>query len=67
MTVKLYRTITGACDNGVQNWLRTNNIPFKVIDNETIEEKPITAEELLPLLEKTEAYGLNKIKSLINW
>jgi hypothetical protein len=67
MTVKLYRTITGACDNGVQNWLRTNNIPFKVIDNETIEENPITAEELLPLLEETKAYGLEKIKTLINW
>jgi hypothetical protein len=67
ITVKLYRLLTGACDNGVQQWLKTNNIPFKVVDNETIEEKPITAEELLPLLEETKAYGLNKIKSLINW
>ncbi len=66
-TVKYYRLLTGACDNGVQNWMRNNNIPFKVVDGETVEEKPIAAKELLPMLEKTNAYGLDKVKQLVNF
>jgi hypothetical protein len=53
---------SGVVPANLKKWI--NEIQF---DIETIEEKPITAEELLPLLEETKAYGLNKIKSLINW
>jgi len=52
---QLYRLITGACELGTNNWINKNNIQ--------VEE--ISVKELIPLLEKTNAYGLNKIKSLV--
>ena len=51
----LYRAITGACELGTNNWIKQNNIQ--------VEE--ISVRELIPLLEKTNAYGLNKIKNLV--
>jgi len=56
MTDNYYRLITGACEMGVKNWRESNNI--------TVDE--ITVEELLPLLEKSNAYGVEKFKSLIS-
>ena len=67
LTVKYYRLLTGACDSGCRNWMQNNNIPFKVVDNSTVELEPIKAKDLLPLLQKTNAYGLQKIKELINF
>ena len=55
MTDNYYRLITEACEIGVKNWKENNGI--------TVDE--ITVKELLPILEKTNAYGLEKIKSLI--
>ena len=72
MTVKHYRLITGACDNGVRSWMRENNIPFKVLnagtdEEETVEESPMLAEDLLPILEESNAYGLDNFLKLINF
>jgi hypothetical protein len=44
-----------------------NDIPYKIVDNETVELEPIIAKNLLPLLEKTNAYGLDKFKELITF
>ena len=66
-TVKYYRLLTGACDNGCRKWMQDNNIPFKIVGEDTVEVKPISAKELLPILEKSNAYGLEKIKSLITF
>ena len=66
-TVKYYRLLTGACDEGVQSWMRNNNIPFKIVEGETVEESPIKANDLLPMLEESNAYGIEKIKSLITF
>jgi len=52
---ELYRLITGACELGTDNWIKNNNIQ--------VEE--ISVRELIPLLEKTKAYGLDQIKSVI--
>ena len=52
-----YRIITGACEFGVNDWMQKNGV--------TKEE--ITAGELLPLLEKTSAYGLDRFKSLVTF
>jgi hypothetical protein len=52
-----YRIITGACEFGVNEWMKNNGV--------TKEE--ITAGELLPLLEKTGAYGLDRFKRLITF
>ena len=69
ITVNHYRTVTGACDFGVRDFLTRNNIPFKVENpntssERTVEEKPMKAKDLLPILEKTNAYGLSRFKQL---
>ena len=66
-TVKYYRLLTGACDSGCRSWMKNNNIPFKVVGEDTVEEKPIKAKDLLPILEKSNAYGFEKFKSLITF
>ena len=55
MTDNHYRLVTGACELGVKEWKKQNHVNVS----------EITLRELLPLLEKTNAYGLSKIKSLI--
>ena len=47
--------------------MQQHNIPFDVIEGNTVEKKPITAKELLPLLEKSNAYGIERFKSLITF
>ena len=64
-TVMYYRTLTGACDSGCRSWMQQNGIQYKEVDGRTEELKPITAKELLPLLEKTRPYGFEKFKSLL--
>ena len=55
ITVQYYRIITGASKLGCKKWMEQNNI--------TKEE--IRAEELLTLLEKTSAYGVDRFKKLM--
>ena len=64
LTVKYYRLITGACDSGTRDFMQRNGLEFEVIDGETKEINPIKAKDLLPLLEKNNAYGFEKLKSL---
>ena len=56
LTIQYYRLITGACEFGVKEWMSNNKI-----------DEGITAKELLPILEKTNAYGLSKFKQLITF
>ena len=67
LTVMHYRTITGACDIGCRDFMQRNSIPFKVENNKTIEVNPIKAKDLLPLLEKNNAYGIERFRSLITF
>ena len=55
--IRYYRLITGACELGVRSWMQQNGIT----------NEKITAKELLPILQKTNAYGLDKFKSLIKF
>jgi hypothetical protein len=55
ITRQYYRIITGACELGVDSWMNENKV--------TKEE--ITVRELLPILEKTNAYGLSNFKKVI--
>jgi protein tyrosine/serine phosphatase len=57
ITIQYYRLITGACELGVKQWMSNN----KMI------KESYKASELLPILEKTNAYGLDKFKSLITF
>ena len=56
VTVKHYRLITGACEFGVKDWMQRNEV-----------KEGLTAKELLPILERTNAYGLDKFKSLVKF
>ncbi len=56
LTIKYYRLLTGACEFGVNEWMKSNNI-----------NEGILAKDILPLLEKTNAYGLEKFKRLITF
>ncbi len=56
LTIQYYRLLTGACEFGVKEWMSNNKI-----------SEGITAKELLPILERTNAYGLSKFKSLVKF
>ena len=47
--------------------MRENNIEFNLIDGEAVETEKIKAKDLLPMLEKSNAYGLDKFKLLIQF
>jgi len=66
-TVKYYRLITGACDLGVRGFMQKHKIPFTIEGDDTVETKPIKAVELLPILRKDNAYGLDKIENLLQF
>ena len=71
ITVEYYRIVTGACREGIRLWLTANNIPHTVTgtgDNMRVVEKtPIKAKDLLPILEKSHAWGFECFKSLITF
>ena len=67
ITVKYYRLLTGACDSGIADWMRKNGLGFKWEGNVLVEDKAIPAKDLLPILEKSNAYGLKQFKSLITF
>jgi len=55
--INYYRLITGACQHGVDYFIKQNGLKkfkYKAVD-------------LLPILEKNNAYGLEKFKSLIDF
>ena len=54
--VNYYRTVTGACEFGVRSFIDSHKL-----------KKSYKASELLPILEKNNAWGLEKIKSLITF
>ena len=54
--IKYYRMVTGACEMGIKSFIKGNKL-----------KKKYTAEELLPILEKTDAYGLSKFKELLTF
>jgi len=57
ITMQHYRIITGACELGCKSWMEQNGIS----------KEKIKASELLPILEKTNAYGLDRFKKLITF
>jgi len=67
LTVSHYRAITGACELGCKNFMEQNGIPFKVEGGKLIEIKPIKAKDLLPILDRNNAYGIERFKSLIQF
>jgi hypothetical protein len=60
--IQHYRAITGACEFGVKEWMEQN---FSEKEREAIAKKGIKAADLLPILEKTDAYGLGRFKALL--
>jgi hypothetical protein len=62
ITIQYYRIVTGACEMGVRNWI---NSVFTGKDKDHVLLSGIKAKDLLPLLEKNNAYGYEKFKSLM--
>jgi hypothetical protein len=60
--IQHYRIVTGACEFGVKNWIE-QNIPQE--KRAAILKNGIKAKDLLPMLEKTDAYGLSRFKALL--
>ena len=56
ITVEYYRIITGACEHGTKSFQEQYNL-----------KDEYSAKELLPILEKHGAYGIQNFKKLINW
>jgi hypothetical protein len=67
ITVMHYRTITGACDSGCRDFMHRNEIPYKIEGGRTVEVAPIKAKDLLPILQKSDAYGYQKFSSLVTF
>jgi len=65
MTVEKYRMITGACYFGIQDFMDKNKIPYKIVNNLPVADKPIKVSDLITILEKNNSYGVDKLKSLI--
>ena len=57
ITMQYYRIVTGACEQGCKSWMQKNEI----------KEEQIEAKDLLPILEKTNAYGLSNFKKLLTF
>ncbi len=54
--MKYYRLITGACEMGVQSFIKGNGL-----------KESYKASKLLPILEQSNAYGLSKFKELLTF
>ena len=57
ININYYRTVTGACEMGVKSWMQQNNMT----------KESYKAKDLLPILKKTNAYGYEKFKQLVNF
>ena len=57
VTVAHYRAITGACEFGVKDWMSRNGIV----------DEAMRADKLLPMLQATNAYGVDRFKELVKW
>jgi hypothetical protein len=66
MSVKHYRIITGACELGCKDFMNKNDIKYKINNENELEViDSITASELLVMLEKDNAYGLERFRELV--
>lgn len=64
ITIPYYRIVTGACEWGVRSWIDST---FTGKEKTQVLEKGIKASDLLAILEKKNAYGLEEFKSLITF
>jgi len=64
ITVKHYRLITGACELGVKSWLQET---FTDKERAEVLENGIKAKDLLPILIKKNAYGIDRFKKLVTF
>jgi hypothetical protein len=56
ITIQYYRIITGACESGAKGFMQKHNL-----------KDSYKAKDLLPILEKNNAYGVDKFKQLITF
>ena len=56
ITIDRYHAATGSCKTGIRNWMEVNGV-----------KEGLKASELLPILERKQAYGLEIFKKLITF
>jgi hypothetical protein len=64
ITMSYYRAITGACREGMKNFIEKT---FTGKQKEKVLDKGIKAKDLFPILKKSNAYGFDKFKSLVTF
>jgi len=65
VSVDLYRAVTGACYGGIESWMKANDIPLKMNGNIPKLAKKLKVKDVLDKLEKSNAYGFDRFKELI--
>jgi len=65
ITVDRYRIVTGACEYGCRQFMDKHNIKYEIENDRAVVKQEVTAKQLLEILEKDNAYGLNSFKKLI--
>jgi len=65
VSVELYRAITGACYGGIESWMKANDVPLKIKDGKPQLAKKLKVKDVYAILEKTNAYGFERFKELI--
>jgi hypothetical protein len=65
VSVELYRVITGACYNGIESWMKNQNLEYKIENEKPVLVNPLKVKDVYELLEKTNAYGFDRFKELV--
>lgn len=64
ITPKYYHIVTGSCEMGIASWIDST---FNEKEKAKILDKGIKAKDLFPILEKKNAYGFERFKSLVTF
>jgi len=64
ITINYYRVVTGSCEMGVKSWM---NQVFNAEELANVTKNGIAAKDLLPILKKHNAYGLERFQKMITF
>jgi len=65
VTIAHYRAITGACNLGCKGFMDRHKLEYTTTNDRVVEKNPIKAKDLLKLLKKDNAYGVERFEKLM--
>jgi len=65
VTVAHYRAVTGACNMGCRQFMDQHNIKYHIVNDKVVEDQPMKAKDLLKILKKDGAYGVDRFEKLL--